>query len=223
MHAHTHSHTRIYTLNSGIHSEPQMLGCWAVIWRPESDWIMTTKNSFPFWVSRAGCQSWHLSHLIPAAALLVRNSQLTFTEEEAETVNSCKTGTASPLSFKFNSWHPGWHPVNVCWMTTPTTPVSLQHKVLMIQKVWWGLPLSTSVSQKGWHSSSKPSLCRNIRFWLLQAWYLATGTNRWRELWYLSEENLMERQFSLPFDMLLFLKFKIIIYILSTFKIFYIF
>ena len=211
MHAHTHSHTRIYTLNSGIHSEPQMLGCWAVIWRPESDWIMTTKNSFPFWVSRAGCQSWHLSHLIPAAALLVRNSQFTFTEEEAETVNSCKTGTASPLSFKFNSWHAGWHPVNVCWMTTPTTPVSLQHKVLMIQKVWWGLPLSTSVSQKGWHSSSKPSLCRNIRFWLLQAWYLATGTNRWRELWYLSEENLMERQFSLPFDMLLFLKFKIII------------
>ena len=115
---HTQSHTCIYTLNSGIHSEPQMSGCWAVIWRPESDWIMTTKNSYPFWVSCAGCQSWHISHLIPAAALLVRNSQFTFTEEETETAESCKTGTTSPLPLKFNSWHMGWHPVNVCWMTT---------------------------------------------------------------------------------------------------------
>lgn len=145
------------------------------------EWLSNdNNNSYQFWVSCAWSCALLISHLISTAALLVRYSQFTFTEEETGTATSCKTGTASLSSLKSNSGHMGdtqWMFVEwlLCWK------VGLQHKVLMTQEDWWALPLTTSLPREGWHNCSKTSLRRNIRFWLRQAWDLATGTNRYKE------------------------------------------
>lgn len=176
-------------------------------------------NDSPFWVSHAGCQSWHICHLIPAAALLVGNAQFTVAEEETEIADSCKTDTASPSSLKFNSWCMGWHPMNVCWMTTllesqPPTQGFHDSEGLV------GACTQHFCFSKGLAQFFKAiTMPKHQVLVIFGDWH----RQRWREPWYLLEENLMERQFSLSFDMLLFLKFKIIIYMLSTLKNFYIF